>query len=92
MLKTLNILGFLNETLPISLKKAYLTIHQLVSKNPYKTLDGARMAAFRAIESGDLVECLIKRNIGFAEPQRKGKAGGRSTIIKFGAEPGNHNR
>jgi hypothetical protein len=34
-------------------------------------LDGAKAAAFRAIESGDLVEYMIRRNIRFAAPKVK---------------------
>lgn len=51
----------------------YLTIHQLTSKKAYETLNSAKAAAFRAVESGDLVEYLIRRNIRIAEHRGKRK-------------------
>lgn len=51
----------------------YLTIHQLASKKAYETLDGAKGAAFRAIESGELVAYLIGRKICFASQEGKAK-------------------
>lgn len=49
----------------------YLTIHKLSSKVSYDTLKDAKTAAFRAIESGDLIAYLKKNNISFDESKSK---------------------
>jgi hypothetical protein len=52
-------------------KSYFLTIHNLKSEKAYDTLLDAQTAAFRVIESGELIEYLKKHHIQFEEPKRK---------------------
>jgi len=51
----------------------YLEINHLKSKKAYKSLEEAQSKVFDVIESGELVNYLIKHNISIGEPKKKKK-------------------